>query len=98
VGSRELLLFCFFFDSIDCFHFFFVNIGWWWVVGRQEKQLILNQMGELSAVQALCRPLNPGEFRGTLAKRVQAGLSQDPLSTMVLPEPLSLALQTATLV
>ena len=39
-----------------------------------EKQKIMNLICMLSAVQALCRPLAPGETRAMLVKRVGAGL------------------------
>jgi uncharacterized protein YukE len=57
-----------------------------------EKQKILNLIGTLSAVQALCRPLAPGETRAMLVKRVRAGLQKDQMNVAA---PLSIALQAA---
>ena len=57
-----------------------------------EKQTILNLIGTLSSVQALCRPLAPGETRAMLVKRVGAGLLKDQMN---IAAPLSIALKAA---
>ena len=56
----------------------------------EESQRVLSLIGELSAVQALCRPLAPGETRVMLAKRVSTGLEKDQ---MTIAAPLSAALK-----
>lgn len=61
----------------------------------KHHQNVLDFMAEISTVQALCRPLQPGENRAVIAKRVSVGLTRDPLNQMFIPQPLRDALQAA---
>ena len=62
---------------------------------QTKKQSVLDLMGEVTTVQALCRPLQPGETRKAIASRVSAGLAKDKNNFLNVAVALGLALQAA---